>query len=114
MNRRAFLGLFAGLLAISTFGTPVVVAQGSLKAIIVAYDFSEDEAPVGQLAIEVRYFTYGTVTARGSVAVTILGDDAAATIRTKILDAVVADIKTVHGATIAKSAILLPTYAPGS
>jgi len=113
VTRRAFIGLVAALLLLSaTVGR--IEAQASLKAIIVSYEFSEDEAPAGQLALEVRYFTYGAATSKGSVTVTIAEADTAAGIRTKILDAVVADVKTVHGATIAKSAILLPTYGQGS
>jgi hypothetical protein len=115
MIRRTFLGLVAAVaisfVAIDYDGAQ---AQGSLKAIIVAYEFSEDVLPAGQLRIEIQYFTYGTVTSRGTALATLLGTDSATQIRTKILDAVVADVLANHKVAITKPDILLPTYAAGS
>jgi len=112
MSKRMWLAL--AVVLVSLTGPDRLVAQASLKTIIVQYDFSEQAAPAGQLAMEVRYLTYGTTTARGSVRIVIVGTDTAAQIRTKILDAVVADVLAAHKVTITKPDILLPTYGQGS
>lgn len=69
----------------------------------------------GEFVLSVLVAYYGIPQAENdNIRVVTLTTDTPAQIRTKILDAIVAQALQRFSVTLAKSSILLPTYAPGS